>query len=129
MIDFRFSFLFHNQTLNDYLGPEDAKEFCGTLTQNICLRGPTLLSPTRAISNCASYIQATCFESKSRQRSTDDGAIRTKVQLQKPRWGKIINNRVLILRKHIVSRMGRHFPNRWPLSYPNLNKFRNVSLI
>ena len=33
-----------------------------------------------------------------------------------------IYNQVLMLRKLIVSRMGRHFPNRWPLSYPNLTK-------
>ena len=61
-------------------------------------------------------------KSRSRQRS-GNGAIRKKFPLQKPRWEKIKkNNHELILREHIVSRTGSHFPNRWQLSHPNLTK-------
>ena len=35
---------------------------------------------------------------------------------------RVGNDQILILRKRIVSRMGSHFPNRWPLSYPNETK-------
>ena len=35
---------------------------------------------------------------------------------------KLMNNQALIPRKHIVNRMSSYFPNRWPLSYLNLNK-------
>ena len=46
---------------------------------------------------------------------------RERFSLQKPRWEKT-NNQILITYKHIVSRMSRYFPNRWPLSYLNLTK-------
>ena len=56
------------------------------------------------------------------QRS-GNGAIRKKFPHQKPRWGNNqINNQVLILRKHIVSRVGSYFTNSWPLGHPNLTK-------
>ena len=53
----------------------------------------------------------------SRQRS-GKGAIRKKFPLQKNEVGNLIDNSVLILGKHIVSRVSSFLPNRRPLSYP-----------
>ena len=41
---------------------------------------------------------------------------------------KINNDQVLILRKHIVSRVNIFFPKRRPLSYPNLIKIMNENV-
>ena len=40
----------------------------------------------------------------------------------------LIDNQVLILRKHIVRRVSSYFPNRRPFSNPNLNKHMKTYL-
>ena len=46
-----------------------------------------------------------------------------KIPIRKTEAGKKQNNnKVLIPLKHFVSRMSSYFPNRWPLSYPNITK-------
>ena len=44
------------------------------------------------------------------------------IPIPKTTAGKELNTKVLIHRKHIVSRGSSYFPNRQPLSYPNLTK-------
>ena len=57
----------------------------------------------------------------SRQRS-GKGAIRKRFPLQKPRWEKTKPTTRYLYHETIASRMGSYFPNRWPLSHPNLTK-------
>ena len=66
---------------------------------------------------------ATLKEKGTSMQRSGKGAIRKKIPTPKTEAGKKqTNNQALYTMKHIVSRISRYFPNRWPLSYLNLTE-------
>ena len=110
----------------DHLSPKKTPlnkvQGVGQLTQTNTKQTLTFETEVARIA-VAVYDRCPFKEGTSRQRS-GKGAIRKRFPLQKPRWEKTKLTIRYYTMKHIVSRISSYFPNRWPLSYLDVNMLK-----